>query len=66
MLGLARLGCDVPDDADDAPLFAVIRGLLDDFEELQAADPTDRRRIAVLILAVSVARTPDVPVPALA
>jgi predicted TIM-barrel fold metal-dependent hydrolase len=65
MLGLARLGCDVPDDADDAPLFAVIRGLLDDFEELEA-DPTDRRRIAFLILAASVARTPDVPVPVLA
>jgi uncharacterized protein len=66
MLGLARLGCDVPDDVDDAPLFAVIRGLLDDFDELAAEDPTDRRRIAFLILAASIARTPDVPVPAAA
>jgi predicted TIM-barrel fold metal-dependent hydrolase len=66
MLALARLGCEVPDDVDDAPLFAVIRGLLDDFHELETADPTDRRRIAFLILAASVARTPDVPVPVLA
>jgi len=56
----------LPDDVDDAPLFAVIRGLLDDFHELETADPTDRRRIAFLILAASVARTPDVPVPVLA
>jgi predicted TIM-barrel fold metal-dependent hydrolase len=63
MLALARLACDVPDDIDDAPVFAAIRGLIDAFDALEAADPTDRRRLAFLILAVTVARTPDVPVP---
>jgi hypothetical protein len=63
MLALARLACDVPDGIDDAPLFAVIRDLLDAFDELSAAEPENRRRLALLILAASVARTPDVPVP---
>jgi predicted TIM-barrel fold metal-dependent hydrolase len=63
MLALARLACDVPDEIDDAPIFAAIRGLLDIYHELEAADPTNRRRLAFLILAASVARTPDVPVP---
>ncbi len=66
MLSLARLACDVPDEIDDAPLFAVIRGLLDTFEEMQTAEPENRRRLAFLIMAANVARTPDVPVPALA
>jgi uncharacterized protein len=66
MLALARLACDVPDEIDDAPLFAVIRGLLDQFEQASAEDPKDRRRLAFLIMASIVARTPDVPVPELA
>jgi hypothetical protein len=65
-LALARLACDVPDDIDDAPVFAVLRGLLDSFDQASAEDPTDRRRLAFLILAANVARTPDVPVPAVA
>jgi predicted TIM-barrel fold metal-dependent hydrolase len=63
MLALARMACDVPDDVDDAPVFAAVRSLLDVFDELSATDPTNRRRLAFLILAASVARTPDVPVP---
>jgi uncharacterized protein len=63
MLALARLACDVPDDIDDAPVFAAVRGLLDTYDEMFAADPTDRRRMAFLILAVTTARTPEVPVP---
>jgi len=66
MLALARLACDVPDEIDDAPVFAAIRRLLDTFEELRAAEPADRRSLAFLILAAIVARTPDVPVPVLA
>ncbi len=66
MLALARLACDVPDEIDDAPVFAAIRGLLDAHDDFLAAGPTDRRRMAFLILAVTVARTPDVPVPAMA
>jgi uncharacterized protein len=65
MLALARLSCDVPDDLDDAPVFAVIRALLDTYAVIEAAEPDNRRRLTFLILAASVARTPDVPVPAL-
>lgn len=64
MLALARLACDVPDDIDDAPVFAAIRELLDNFEAYDAEHPDDRRRMTFLILAATVARTPDVPVPA--
>jgi predicted TIM-barrel fold metal-dependent hydrolase len=64
MLALARLACDVPDEVDDAPVFEAIRRLLDAFDELTAADSEDRSRISTLILAATVARTPDVPVPA--
>ena len=63
MLALARLACDVPEEIDDAPTFAAIRALLDIHDRISTADPTDRRRIAFLILAMTVARTPDVPVP---
>jgi hypothetical protein len=63
-LALARLACDVPDEVDDAPVFAAVRSLLDAFDQATATDPTDRRRLALLILAANVARTPDVPIPA--
>jgi uncharacterized protein len=63
MLALARMACDVPDGVDDAPVFAAVRSLLDSFDQLTAAEPGNRRRLAFLILAASVARTPDVPVP---
>ncbi len=64
MLALARLACDVPEEIDDAPVFAAIRGLLDAHDQLREANPNDRRRLGPLILAATVARTPDVPVPA--
>jgi hypothetical protein len=63
MLALARLACDVPDEIDDAPVFAAIRGLLDFFEEYAAEHPDDRRRLTFLILGATVARTPEVPIP---
>jgi predicted TIM-barrel fold metal-dependent hydrolase len=66
MLALARLACDVPDEIDDAPVFAAIRGLLDDYDVYAAEHPEERRRITFLILAATVARTPDVPIPAAA
>jgi hypothetical protein len=66
MIALARLACDVPDEIDDAPIFASIRSLLDAYDQLNEADPTDRRRMGPLMLAATVARTPDVPVPAVA
>jgi hypothetical protein len=64
MLALARLGCDVPGDIDDAPFFAAIVELLDGYEEYAAAHPDDRRRLTFLILAATLARTPEVPLPA--
>ena len=64
MLALARLSCDVPDEIDDAPVFAAILALLDDYEEYADEHPADRRRITFLILAATVARTPGVPIPA--
>jgi predicted TIM-barrel fold metal-dependent hydrolase len=64
MLALARLACDVPEEIDDAPVFAAIRGLMDAHDEFEAAHPGDRRRMALLILAATAARTPGVPVPA--
>jgi predicted TIM-barrel fold metal-dependent hydrolase len=64
MLALARLACDVPEEIDDAPVFEAIRGLIDTHDQLAAAMPEDRRRLAPLILAATVARTPDVPLPA--
>jgi predicted TIM-barrel fold metal-dependent hydrolase len=63
MLALARLACDVPDEIDDAPVFDAIRRLMDIHDELVGEDATDRRRIAFLILAATLARTPDVPLP---
>jgi uncharacterized protein len=64
MLALARLACDVPDEIDDAPLFEAIRRLIDAHDQLATAFPEDRRRLAPLILAATVARTPEVPLPA--
>ncbi|HEY1520352.1 MAG TPA: amidohydrolase family protein [Solirubrobacteraceae bacterium] len=64
MLALARLACDVPEEIDDAPVFAAIRSLLDGFDAYAAEHPDERRRITFLILAATVAKTPDVPLPA--
>jgi predicted TIM-barrel fold metal-dependent hydrolase len=64
MLALARMACDVPDEIDDAPVFAALRSLLDAHLEL-ARDGGDVRRARLpLMLAASVATTPDVPLPA--
>lgn len=62
-LGLVRLACDVPDEIDDAPVFTAIRELVSAFDQYSAEHPDDRRRMGFLILAATVARTPDVPVP---
>ena len=64
MLALARLACDVPDELDDAPVFAVSASCSISSIRPPSSMPTDRRRFAFLILAANVARTPDVPVPA--
>ena len=43
MLALAALACDVPDEIDDAPVFAAIRTLLDGYELVRAAEPAEPR-----------------------
>jgi predicted TIM-barrel fold metal-dependent hydrolase len=66
MLALTRLACDVPEEIDDAPVFDAIRVLLDAYDAVRAAGGEERRGAAFLILAATVARTPEVPVPDLA
>jgi hypothetical protein len=66
LIALGRLACDVPAEIDDAPVFDAIRWLLDGYQAYTAEHPEDpRRRITFLILACTVARTPEVPVPRL-
>jgi predicted TIM-barrel fold metal-dependent hydrolase len=65
MLALARLGCDVPDDVDDAPVFEAVRWLLDAYESTTSAEPENRLTRTFLILAATVAQTPEVPLPVL-
>jgi hypothetical protein len=62
-LALARQACDVPDAIDDAPVFAAILHLLDQYDAATEEAPDDRRRMVYLLMATTVARTPDVPVP---
>jgi predicted TIM-barrel fold metal-dependent hydrolase len=63
MLSLARLACDVPDEIDDAPVFAALASLLDAYVELAEADPESRRPRWLLMLAAGIAATPDVALP---
>ena len=66
MLALARLALEVPDSIDDAPVFSVLRWLFDTFDQVALeADPQDRGPMRLLILAAVVARTPDIPLPAI-
>jgi hypothetical protein len=66
LLALARLACEVPEEIDDAPVFAAIRWLLDRYDAYAEEFPQDRRRLTFLILAATIARTPEVPVPSVA
>ncbi len=64
MLDLGKLACEVPDEIDDAPVFEAILKLLRQFDEATEEDPENRRRMSFLMMALTVARTPDVPLPA--
>jgi predicted TIM-barrel fold metal-dependent hydrolase len=69
LLALARLACEVPADAPQAAHCRTILGLIELFEHHTAAvAASPARRIPsgmhLLVLALNVARTPDVPVPA--
>ena len=65
-LALARLACAVGDDAPQAPVCSAVLELLDLFDE-HVAPPEDGRPIPaaarLLVFALIVARTPDVPLP---
>lgn len=66
MLALARLACSVPADAPQAAHCRLILELLDAAERLAGAPSPSRvlrGGLYVLVLALNVARTPDVPVP---
>ena len=67
LLSLARLACEVPADAPQADHCRVIVELLDAYDGL-AGTPAPGRVIPaglyLVVLALNVARTPDVPVPA--
>jgi hypothetical protein len=67
-IALARLACAVGEDDPQATHFASVMHLLDLFAE-HLAPPTDGRPIPLagrlLVSALAVARTPDVPVPEL-
>src|SRR3954462_10931592 len=67
-LALARLACAVGDDAPQAPVCAAVLDLLDLFDE-HIAPPEEGRPIPqaarLLVFALIVARTPDVPIPEL-
>jgi hypothetical protein len=64
MVALAELACHVPEEVDDAPVFAAIRKLLDAYALARAAAPEDRASRSLLHLAAAVAMSPDVPIPA--
>ena len=67
-LALARLACAVGDDAPQAEVCAAVLDLLDTFDA-NMGPPVDGRPIPpaarLMVFALIVARTPDVPVPAL-
>ena len=66
MLSLARLACQVPPEIDDAPVFAAVAALLTSYQLAQAEQPESRLNLVLLVLAATVAKTPDVPLPAIA
>ena len=69
-VGLARLACEVGDDAPQAPVAASVLALLDRYEgfvaEYPPRDGLPSPAVQILIAASVVARTPDVALPELA
>jgi hypothetical protein len=69
-LGLARLACEVGDDAPQAPVAASVVALLDRcerfMEQYPPRDGLPSPAVQIVIAASVVARTPDVPVPEIA
>ena len=75
-IGLARLACDVGDDAPQAPVCASVLALIDRMEEYVAKFPESARApgehgpppfpgVGLAVVAATLAMTPDVPLPPL-
>ena len=65
-VALARLACAVGEDGPHAEVFAAVLEVLDLYERHLAPPPPDMRfpeAIRLLLMATTIARTPDVPVP---
>jgi uncharacterized protein len=66
-LDLARLACEVGDDAPQAPVCRSILALLEEREHYTAEEPGRPTRLArglhLIVVAAGLARTPDVPLP---
>ena len=66
-VALAKLACGVGEDSEHAEIFAAVLDLLETYEEHITDDVPEGQRIApaarLLLAAVAVARTPDVPLP---
>jgi predicted TIM-barrel fold metal-dependent hydrolase len=66
-LALARLACEVGDEAPQAEVCRAVLGLLDEFDRMGGAETARRgtTQLGLIILALSVARTASVPIPPL-
>jgi uncharacterized protein len=66
-LALARLACEVGDDAPQADTCRAVLELLDQFDEMGGAETARRgtMQLGLIILALCVARTGNVPIPPL-
>jgi predicted TIM-barrel fold metal-dependent hydrolase len=66
-LALARLACEVGDDAPQADTCRAVLELLDQFDEMGGAETARRGtlQLGLIILALCVARTGNIPVPPL-
>jgi uncharacterized protein len=65
-VALARLACAVGEESPHAELFAAVLELLDLYEQHLAPPPPELRfpeAIRLLLMATTIARTPDVPLP---
>ena len=66
-LALARLACDVGDDAPQAPVCEAVLAMLDAREAYEGGSDGRPARFApglhLIVLAAALARTPDVPMP---
>jgi uncharacterized protein len=66
-LALARLACEVGDEAPEAKVCQAVLELLDEFDEMGGAETVQRGtpQLGLIILALCVARTGGVPIPPL-